>query len=43
VTVNAVDDNKPEPVETVTLTLGAGTAYTLDPVPANRSATVGLI
>jgi len=43
VTVNAVDDTKPEPVETVTLTLGAGTAYTLDPVPANRSATVGLI
>jgi len=43
VTVNAVDDTKPEPVETVTLTLGAGTTYTLDPVPANRSATVGLI
>ncbi len=43
VIVKPLDDTAVEPTETISLTLGTGANYVLDPVPAFRSATVSLI
>ena len=43
ITVEGVDDLIAEATETVVLTLGSSTAYALDPVAANRTATVYIL